>query len=228
MTDREGRKPMDWNGVPPPARKVLEGQYARLEPLDPRRHQADLFRSSSVDGAEERFRYLFDKAPTDEADFAAWIEKASASIDPLFFAVIDKASGTAEGRQAFMRIDSGHGTIEIGSILWGPALSRQRTATEAFFLFASHAFDTLGYRRLEWKCDDRNAPSKRAALRFGFTFEGLFRQHMVVKGQSRDTAWFAIIDADWPKLSAALRAWLAPDNFDGDSQQRRRLEEFRA
>lgn len=125
-----------------------------------------------------------------------------------------------------MRIDTTHGVIEIGNILWGPALARTRAATEAFYLFASYAFDQLGYRRLEWKCDDRNQPSKRAALRFGFIFEGVFRQHMVVKGENRDTAWFAITDTEWPGVSAGLQAWLDPANFDDEGGQGRRLEEF--
>ena len=148
--------------------------------------------------------------------------------DPLFFAVIDKATGRAEGRQALMRIDPVHGVIEIGHILWGPAIARTRVATEALYLSAEYAFETLGYRRFEWKCNDLNLPSRRAALRFGFTFEGIFRQHMVVKGQNRDTAWFSIIDAEWPTLRASYQRWLAPDNFDAHGRQLRKLEEFRA
>jgi RimJ/RimL family protein N-acetyltransferase len=126
-----------------------------------------------------------------------------------------------------MRLDPIHGVIEIGHILWGPAIARTRVATEALALFAAYAFDTLGYRRFEWKCDSRNAPSRNAAARFGFTFEGIFRHHMVVKGESRDTAWFSIISPEWPRISAALTAWLAPSNFDETGQQRRRLEDFR-
>ena len=122
-----------------------------------------------------------------------------------------------------MRIDPVHGVIEIGSILWGPAISRTRVATEALYLFASHAFDTLGYRRFEWKCNNLNEPSKRAAERFGFTFEGVFRQHMVTKGNNRDTAWFAMIDGDWPRLKAGYEAWLRPENFDESGQQRSKL-----
>ena len=126
-----------------------------------------------------------------------------------------------------MRIDTTHGVIEIGSILWGPAIARTRIATEALYLFASYVFDTLGYRRFEWKCNDLNEPSKRAALRFGFTFEGAFRQHMVVKGANRDTAWFSILDSEWPRLVDAYLAWLAPENFDGEGQQRRKLGDCR-
>lgn len=228
MKGNEGREMLTvWNGASPPKRAILDGLYVRLEPLDPQRHQGDLLRSALAEGSEGRFRFLFDLPPKGEADFAAWVEKAAASTDPLFYAVIDKATGRAEGRQSFMRIDATHGVIEIGNILWGPGLSRTRAATEAFYLFAAHAFDQLGYRRLEWKCDDRNAASKRAALRFGFTHEGVFRQHMVVKGENRNTAWFALLDTDWPEVSAALKAWLAPDNFDANGDQRHRLEALR-
>ena len=213
----------NWKGVPRPERAPLEGRYARLEPLDPARHGDDLFASAQQPGADSRFRYLADHAPADRAAFTAWIEKASASTDPLFFAVIDQRTGRAEGRQSFMRIEPAHGVIEIGHILWGPAIARTRVATEALYLFASHAFDRLGYRRFEWKCDNNNLPSKRAAERFGFTFEGVFRQHIVVKGRNRDTAWFAIIDGDWPRLRAGYEAWLRPENFDDAGQQKHKL-----
>jgi RimJ/RimL family protein N-acetyltransferase len=124
-----------------------------------------------------------------------------------------------------MRIDPSHGVIEIGSILWGPAIAGTRVATEAQFLFMAYAFDALGYRRYEWKCNADNEPSKRAALRFGFTPEGVFRQHMVAKGKNRDTAWFSIIDAEWPMLKARYLAWLDPDNFDAQGRQLRRLQD---
>ncbi len=213
----------DWKGVERPERKPLEGRYVRLEPLDVKRHGADLLASAQQPGADDRFRYLFEDAPADEAAFMPWLEKAAASPDPLFFAVIDKRTGRAEGRQALMRIDAVHGVIEIGNILWGPAIARSRMSTEALYLFASYAFDTLGYRRFEWKCNNLNEPSKRAATRFGFTFEGIFRQHMVAKGKNRDTAWFAMIDADWPRLKAGYEAWLSPDNFDEAGQQKTKL-----
>ncbi|MDI7860609.1 GNAT family N-acetyltransferase [Rhizobiaceae bacterium n13] len=213
----------DWKGVPRPERAPIEGRYARLEPLDPARHGADLFASAAEAGADSRFRYLFEEPPADRAMLVAWLEKVAASADPLFFAVIDKRTGRAEGRQALMRIDTVHGVIEIGNILWGPAIARTRVATEALYLFASHAFDTLGYRRFEWKCNNLNEPSKRAAQRFGFTFEGVFRQHMVAKGQNRDTAWFSIIDSEWPRLKAGYEDWLRPENFDETGQQKNKL-----
>lgn len=212
-----------WTARLRPGREAIEGRYARLEPLHPPRHGDDLFEASMAPGAEERFRWLFEP-PTNRAGFDAWMDKAASSEDPLFFAVIDRATGRAEGRQALMRIDPVHGVIEIGSILWGPAIARGRVATEAQFLFMAHAFDRLGYRRYEWKCNALNAPSRRAALRFGFQFEGVFRQHMVVKGQNRDTAWFSVIDRDWPALKARYEAWLDPSNFDPEGRQRRRLE----
>ncbi len=153
-------------------------------------------------GAGERFRYLLEEPPTGSDAWAPWLERAARSSDPLFFAVIDRTTGRAQGRQALRRIDPVHGLIEIGSILWGPVIARARVTTEALSLFARHALAALGHRRLEWKCDDLNEPSKRAARRFGFTFEGTFRQPMVVKGRNRDTAWFAIIDGDGPRLKA--------------------------
>ncbi|MBO9196641.1 GNAT family N-acetyltransferase [Rhizobium sp. 16-449-1b] len=213
----------NWKGVERPERIALEGRYVRLEPLDAGRHGRDLLASAQQPGADDRFRYLFEDAPADMAAFTTWLEKAEVSADPMFFAVIDKRSGRAEGRQALMRIDATHGVIEIGNILWGPAIARSRVTTEALYLFAKLAFDKLGYRRFEWKCNNSNEPSKKAAERFGFTFEGVFRQHMVAKGKNRDTAWFAMIDADWPKLKAGYEAWLDPDNFDDAGQQKSKL-----
>ncbi len=214
---------LDWKGVPRPERVVLDGRYARLEPLDPARHGADLLASARQPGGGDRFRYLFEEPPADMAAFQPWLDKAAASADPLFFAVIDRATGRAEGRQALMRVEPAHGVVEIGHILWGPAIARSRVATEALYLSAAAVFDTLGYRRFEWKCNSLNEPSKRAAVRFGFTPEGVFRQHMVQKGRNRDTAWFAMTDGDWPRRKAGFEAWLRPENFDAGGQQRSRL-----
>lgn len=213
-----------WTGVSRPDRVTLEGQYVRLEPLDPAQHGPTLFASAQAPGGEDRFRYLFEAPPDDMVIFAPWLTQAAASADPLFFAVIDRATGRAEGRQALMRIDPVHGVIEIGNILWGPAIARSRIVTEALFLCASYVFDTLGYRRFEWKCNDDNVPSKRAAIRFGFQFEGMFRQHMVTKGRNRDTAWFAMTDGDWPRLRAGYEAWLSANNFDANGQQLKKLD----
>jgi RimJ/RimL family protein N-acetyltransferase len=216
----------DWNARPRPARATLEGEFCRLEPLDPARHGDQLFAASMAPGADERFRYLFD-SPQDRADFEGWLARAAVTEDPMFYAVIDLSSGRCEGRQSLMRITPEHGVIEVGSILWGPAVARTRVATEALYLFARHVFDQLGYRRFEWKCDARNEPSMRAARRFGFTYEGTFRQHMVVKGENRDTAWFAIIDTDWPPIRQAFEQWLEPANFDHQDRQKMRLEDLR-
>ncbi len=209
-----------WSPRPRPERVTLEGRYVRLEPLDSARHGDALFAAGS-DGA--LWRYLFERPFPDRESFETWLDKASGTRDPLFFAVIDKATERAEGRLALMRIEPAHGVIETGSILFGPAIARSRAATEAIFLQARYVFEELGYRRFEWKCDDRNAPSRRAALRFGFSFEGIFRQHMVVKGENRDTAWYAMLDRDWPRLREAYEAWLDPANFDEAGRQRDRL-----
>ena len=211
-----------WKGVARPGRVTLEGCYARLEPLDLERHRATLYESAQAPGAANRFRYLSNQAPDDLGEFNAWLETAVAGTDPLFFAVIDKATGRAEGRQSFLRIDPANGVIEIGHILWGPAIARSRVATEALFLIADYAF-SLGYRRFEWKCDSRNDPSRRAAERFGFCFEGIFRQHMIIKGQNRDTAWFAMTDGDWARLKPGYERWLGPENFDEAEHQRSKL-----
>lgn len=218
----------NWTPRPRPQRIVLEGRYVRLEPLDPARHGDDLFEAATQGDAEARFRYLFETVPDSREAFQAWLEKAAASEDPLFFAVVDKASGQAVGRQTLMRIDTAHGVIETGNIHWGPRMQRSRLSTEALFLHASHVFDELGYRRFEWKCHNANEPSKLAARRFGFSFEGLFRQHMVAKGANRDTAWFSMIDGEWPALKAGFVRWLDPANFGPDGAQILRLEECRA
>ncbi|MDN3713259.1 GNAT family protein [Paracoccus cavernae] len=212
----------DWRAPERPERRVIEGRYARLEPVDPACHAATLYQAARAEGTEARFRYLFDAPPQDEAAMRDWLARAAASDDPLHVAVIDRRSGRAEGRQALMRITPEHGVIEIGSIMWGPAMTRSRIATEALFLAADQVF-AQGYRRFEWKCDDGNLPSKKAALRFGFSPEGVFRQHMVVKGRNRDTAWFAMTDADWPDLRGEYLRWLDPANFDAAGQEQSKL-----
>ena len=215
-----------WKPCPLPQRVPLEGAWCRLEPLEAARHGDQLFEASMAPGADARFRYLFE-SPCERVEFDRWLARAAAADDPLAFAVIDRASGRCEGRQTLMRITPDHGVIEIGSILWGPAISRSRVATEALYLFARYAFETLGYRRFEWKCNSQNAPSIRAAGRFGFRYEGQFRQHMVIKGANRDTHWFSMLDTEWPALRAAFDRWLAPENFDAQGRQRATLEAFR-
>ena len=217
----------DWQPRPRPGRVALEGFYCRLEPLDAQRHGEDLFAASTAPGVEERFRYLT-PPPYDREGFQQWTANAAASEDPLFFAVIDKASGRCEGRQALMRVTPEHGVIEVGNVMWGPAISRTRVATEALFLHGRYVFDTLGYRRFEWKCNSRNERSRRAAVRFGFVYEGTFRQHMIQNGLSRDSAWFAMLDGEWPALRKRFERWLEPGNFDAQGRQKVRLEDMRA
>jgi RimJ/RimL family protein N-acetyltransferase len=218
----------NWQPRPRPDRVVLKGRYVRLEPLSATAHGDGLFAASAVPDADNKFAWLSEHSPSSHDDFLAWVEQAERSTDPLFFAVIDKASGQVAGRQSLMRIDPAFGVIEIGNIYWGPLISRRPAATEAQFLFMKYVFDGLGYRRYEWKCNNRNEPSKHAARRFGFQHEGIFRQHMIVKGENRDTAWFSIIDKEWPALRAAYERWLDPSNFDAAGGQKRRLEECRA
>ena len=217
----------DWKPCPRPQKIVLEGQFCRLEALDAAEHGDDLFDAATLADAGSRFRYLPEVEPTNRADFQTWLENAQASADPLFFAVIDKATNSVEGWQTLMRIDDANGVIEIGYIFWGGRISRTPVTTEAFYLFARYIFDDLGYRRFEWKCNKANEPSKVAALRFGMTHEGVFRQAAVVKGENRDTAWFSLLDHEWPAMKSAFDLWLDASNFDGDGRQIKRLDEFR-
>ena len=212
-----------WSARSRPPHCVLSGRYVRLEPIDPARHAAELYQASNVPDKADKFRWMFEAPPTDEASFRIWVEGEAAKRDPFVYAIIDLESGKVAGRQALMRVDVTHGVIEIGSIYWGPRIARQRGATEALYLFLRHAFDDLGYRRVEWKCNDENAPSKRAAERFGFTYEGVFRQHMVLKGANRDTAWFSMLDGEWPRIRDGFERWLRPENFGADGQQRQTL-----
>ncbi|MGO4574148.1 GNAT family N-acetyltransferase [Microvirga sp. 2TAF3] len=209
----------DWTPRSKPDRTIMDGRYIRLEPLDPARHGDELFEAGGGPDREALWRYLADHPFSDRTSFEPWLARAAASEDPLFFAAIDRETGRTEGRLALMRIDSANGVVEVGHILFGSRLARSRGATEAIFLLARWVFDDLGYRRFEWKCDNRNEPSKRAAARFGFSYEGLFRQHMVVKCENRDTAWFAMTDQDWPSCKAAYEQWLSPSNFDAAGRQ---------
>ncbi len=212
-----------WTPRPRPGRSGLEGRFVRLEPLDAGEHGDELFEAGSGPAADDLWRYLWDGPYGDRASFEAWLTRAVATEDPLFFAIRDRKSGRVEGRFAFLRIDPVNGVIETGHILFGPRLARTPAATESIYLQARHVFDDLGYRRFEWKCDNANERSKRAALRFGFRFEGVFRQHMIVKGRNRDTAWFAMLDHEWPARREAFERWLASDNFDADGRQRMSL-----
>ena len=207
--------------APRPARVTLSGQSVDVVPLDPGRHGQALF--DLTRGHDQLWTYLFEGPFADRASFDASLHKMAASQDPLHYAIVDRASGTAVGRAALMRIEPAHRVIEVGSILFTPRLQRTRGATEAMYLMARYVFDDLGYRRYEWKCNALNEPSRVAAVRLGFTFEGIFRQHMIIKGKSRDTAWYSIIDAEWPARKARFEAWLAPDNFDAEGRQKQAL-----
>jgi len=216
---------LDWHGAKPPRREALEGASVRLEPLDAQRHGDDLFAAAA--GADETWRYLPYGPFAAKDEFIRWLEERTSMADPLAFAIIDRSARAATGIATFMSMVPEHGVIEIGHIWLSPRLQKSRQATEAIFVMARHAFDDLGNRRLEWKCSNENAGSKRAALRFGFTFEGLFRHHRVDKGRNRDTAWFSIIDSEWPACRAAFEAWLANENFDATGRQRRSLADLR-
>jgi RimJ/RimL family protein N-acetyltransferase len=215
---------LHWRSARRPERVPLAGALVRLEPVDPARHVADLFAAA---GDPAIWTYLPTGPYLDEAPFAALLASYAASDDPLFFTIVDLRDGRPAGIASYLRVTPEHGVIEIGHIWFGQSLQRTRPATEAIFLLARHVFDDLGYRRLEWKCNARNEASRRAADRFGFTFEGVFRQHMVIKDQNRDTAWYSMLDREWPEIRAGFEGWLAPANFDGEGSQRQRLSAFR-
>jgi RimJ/RimL family protein N-acetyltransferase len=213
-----------WTPAHPPRREVLAGRYVSLEPVDPARHAGDLFElSHGPQGDPAIWIYLGYGPFADLAAFRLWLAERAASNDPLFYTVIDQATGRASGMASFLRMVPADGVIETGHIWFTPVLQRTRQASEAIFLMAEYAFDKLGNRRFEWKCNARNRPSRRAAVRFGFTFEGIFRQHMIIKGRNRDTAWYAMIDRDWPAIRAAFQAWLEPANFDAAGRQKKKL-----
>lgn len=205
----------------------LPGQYCTLKLLQPE-YSDDLHRLANVEDHEERYKYLYGAPPPDRRAFDEWFDKLLHAMPSRFvFVVIDNSTGKAEGMQSFMNIVPQHGVLEIGGVLWGPQISRTATSTEAFFLFADYVFSKLKYRRLEWKCNNDNAGSKRAAERFGFSFEGIFRQHMLVNGENRDTAWYSIIDSEWPSLRGRFIAWLDKGNFDTDGRQIKTIQSFR-
>jgi RimJ/RimL family protein N-acetyltransferase len=219
--DGESNEPLgplvDATPAPRPERITLNGSSVTLVPLDPAAHARDLF--DAVRGADHLWTYLFYGPFAEYASFRVHMDGLAASTDPLFFAIVDNTSGRAVGRAALMRIEPAHRVIEVGHVLYSPALQRTRGATEAMFLLARYVFDDLGYRRYEWKCDALNGASRAAALRLGFTDEGTFRQHLIVKGRNRDTAWFSMLDVEWPKRKRAFERWLSPANFDAGGRQ---------
>jgi len=212
-----------WTARPLPPATAMHGRYCRVEPISVAAHVAQLFEANSGDAEGRNWTYLFADKPSSLEQYRAWVEKMSASQDPMMHAIVDLQSDSAVGVASFMRMDPGFGAIEVGNINFSPRLQRTRAATEAMFLMMRRAFDELGYRRYEWKCDSLNAPSRAAALRYGFTFEGLFRQAVVYKNRSRDTAWFSITDSEWPQIKSAFEHWLTPENFDAQGRQRESL-----
>jgi RimJ/RimL family protein N-acetyltransferase len=211
-----------WTPPPAPPRELLVGRYCRLEPLDPRHHAAPLFAAQAADAQGHSWTYLaYGPFPT-LAAYTDWMNSTCLGADPLFFAIIDAADGQPAGVASYLRITPSSGSIEVGHIHYTRRLQRSRAATEAMFLMMERAF-ALGYRRYEWKCDVLNAPSRAAAQRLGFSFEGIFRQATVYKGRNRDTAWYSVIDAEWPTLREAYLTWLTPANFDDAGRQRIRL-----
>ena len=213
----------DWTARPRPPRTPIDGTRVRIEPLDPAAHGESLYAAFSEDTAGANWTYMgygpFDR----QADFQHWLEGMADGDDPLFHTVVDLASGRCLGLMSYLRIDPANGVIEIGHIHFSPSLQGTAAATEAQYLMMRRVFDELGYRRYEWKCNALNAPSCRAAERLGFIYEGTFRQAVVVKGRNRDTAWYAILDGDWPAIRAGFETWLAADNFDAEGRQRRSL-----
>jgi RimJ/RimL family protein N-acetyltransferase len=205
----------------------MQGRLCRLEPLDVAKHAAALHEAHAADREGRNWTYLPYGPFASAAEYARWVEWAVAQGDPQFFAIVDGATGQPVGTASYLRIEPAMGVIEVGHLAFSPALQRRPAATEAMYLMMRRVFDELGYRRYEWKCDALNAPSRRAAERLGFRYEGTFRQAVVIKGRNRDTAWFSILDREWPALKVAFERWLDPANFDGAGAQRRRLEEWR-
>ncbi|MFD1883753.1 GNAT family N-acetyltransferase [Paracoccus pacificus] len=211
-----GRSIAGWTAVPRPGPDRLDGRYVSLERLNAARHAGDIFAANM--GQDWVWDYLGYGPFARVEEYAAWLDGMAQSQDPFFYALIDKAGAKTGGVASYLRIEPGHGVIEIGHIEIAPFLQRTRAASEAIMLMVRWAFEN-GYRRVEWKCDALNAPSRRAAERYGFAFEGVFRNHMIIKGRNRDTAWFAMTSEDWPAIRAEWDRWLDPSNFDDTGRQ---------
>jgi RimJ/RimL family protein N-acetyltransferase len=203
-----------------PQRIVLPGRVVTLRPFDGPSQAGALYEATHGPEREALWRYMGDGPFASFDAYQAAFEKKEKSVDPLFWAIVDNTTGLPVGQASYLRIEPAHRSIEVGNIIFSPALQRSPGATEAMYLMARHAFDDLGYRRYEWKCNALNQPSRRAALRLGFTFEGVFRQHMIIKGRNRDTAWFSMLDSEWLLRRANFERWLAPSNFDETGRQR--------
>lgn len=218
-----GRPVPGWTPAALPVPATLEGRHCRIEPLDPERHADELFAAVSDDRDGSSWTYMAYGPFGSLREYRDWMTATCLGEDPRFSAIVDGSSGHAVGVASLLRIDPKIGVIEVGHIHYSPRLQRTVAATEAMYLLMRRVFDELGYRRYEWKCDALNEPSRRAAARLGFTYEGTFRQATMYKGRNRDTAWFSVIDTEWPRLKRAYEAWLLPENFDAQGTQRRRL-----
>jgi RimJ/RimL family protein N-acetyltransferase len=208
-----------------PARITMKGQFCRIEPLDPERHARELFQANEADQEGRSWTYLPYGPFANFEEYHAWLIQSATTTDPLFFAILDLKTNKAAGVCSYLRIDPRHGSIEVGHLNFSPSLQATPAATEAMYLMMERAFN-LGYRRYEWKCHALNTPSRRAAQRLGFSFEGIFRQAAVYKGRNRDTAWFSIIDKEWPALKRVFQHWLAQENFDDEGRQKSSLSEM--
>ncbi len=216
-----------WTPPPAPSPDPMPGHYCRLEHLNADLHAADLHQANTTDKENRIWTYLPYGPFNDLAAYTEWTKGASQTDDPLFYAIIDNKTGKAVGVASYLRITPASGSIEVGHINYSPLLQHTPAATEAMYLMMKHVFE-LGYRRYEWKCDAVNAPSRSAAQRLGFSYEGIFRQATVYKNRNRDTAWYAIIDEEWPALQSAFQTWLSPANFDENGNQKTRLSELTA
>jgi len=217
----------DWSPAAFPKVPLMQGRFCDLELIDAARHAEQLFGAFAEDTDGRMWTYMANGPFETEAEVRGWLETAETLGDQVYYAVVDKATGRAVGIATYLRIQPQHGVVEVGAISYAPCLQKTPAATEAMYLMMRQVFEVWGYRRYEWKCDDLNAASKRAAERLGFSYDGLFRQAIIYKGRNRDTAWYSILDKDWPRIKAALEAWLDPANFDEAGTQKRRLEDLR-
>ncbi|HEX3953686.1 MAG TPA: GNAT family protein [Stellaceae bacterium] len=216
-----------WSPRPLPPRTAMTGRFCSVEPLDPDRHTADLFDANAEDREGRIWTYYAYGPFATLADYRSWVDAAGKDTGRQFHAIRDSATGKAVGVAAYINAQPAVGVVEVGSLVFSPRLQQRQAATEAMFLMMRRVFDELGYRRYEWKCDSLNAPSRAAATRLGFRYEGLFRQATITRGRNRDTTWFSIIDSEWPALCTAFEQWLDPANFDADGRQLASLASFR-
>jgi len=216
----------DWQPLSSPSPKSMIGRYCQLEAFDVERHAEQLYQSYAENADGSMWTYMSCGPFASLSKFLEWMRSAAEGKDPLFYTIVETASVNAVGQAALMRIVPEHGVIEVGNIAFSPRLQRTRVATEAMYLLMKRVFDELGYRRYEWKCDSCNAPSRRAAERFGFTYDGFFSQAVVYKGRNRDTTWYSMIDKEWPGIKAAYEEWLQPNNFDAGGMQKKKLADL--